>query len=122
MVGMKEKLGPGYDAWYARHRMVENQRVWRIAMEENPVTFLPDYERVWPETYSLADGFYHQLGCKCGSCIGPVGRLLKTLHVEQFKEVPWVRGASSPVPEPPDQLLPLLLDVEAIVLLHPDHG
>ena len=122
MVGMKEKLGDGYEAWYKRHRVVENQRVWRKVMEENPVPWLPDYERELPETYSLLDAFYHKPGCYCGSCVGPIGRLAKILHVDHFKDEPWVRAASSPIPEPPDRLLPLLQDVEAIVKSPQDHS
>ena len=41
MTGMKEKLGDKYPQWYERHRLVENQRVWRIAMEENPINPIP---------------------------------------------------------------------------------
>ena len=116
MVGMKEKLGDDYDRWYKRHRLVENQRVWRNTMKEVAVPFLPDYERVLPETYSLEEAFYHPSWCKCGSCCGPLGAIMKKLHVDHYKEEPWARGASSPSPELPDRLRPLLQAAAAIVL------
>lgn len=116
MTGMKEKLGDKYPEWYARHRMVENQRIWRLVMEENPMNTIPDYERALPETYSLAEAFYHRRGCQCGSCVGDIGKLAKALHANHFPEEPWVRGASSPLPELPRQLLQILRVVEEGVL------
>ena len=118
---MKEKLGPKYDAWYARHRIVENQRVWRIEAERNPMNTVPDYERTMPtETYSLEQAFYHPLGCQCGSCQGTLGRLIKVAHVNYFKDEPWVRGASSQTPTMPHQILLHLQAVEEEVLSNQD--
>ena len=120
MVGMKEKLGPKYDAWYERHRVVENLRVWKLQMEENPMHSIPLYERVMPETYRLDEAFYHPNDCRCGSCDGDMGRMCKILHATQFKKVPWVRGALSQLPEVPHQIQLLLQDVEAEVRSRPD--
>ena len=122
MVGMKEKLGDNYERWYKRHRLVEQYRVWKKTMEEVSVPFLPDYERELPETYSLIEAFYHPSWCKCGSCVSPLGLLMKKIHVDAHKEEPWTRGPSSLLPTPPDHLLPLLQDAAAIVLSPPDHG
>lgn len=120
MVGMKEKLGDDYDRWYKRHRLVENQRVWKKTMEENPMNLIPDYERTLPQTYSLEEAFYHRLGCTCGSCCGPLGRLAKILHVDHFPEEPWVRSAWSPIPTLPDPIWPHLRAAEEVVLSLPD--
>ena len=120
MTGMKEKLGDKYPQWYARHRLVENQRVWRKIAEDNPMNTIPEFERVLPETYSLIDAFYHSPGCRCGSCVGTLGALLKPLHKRYFKSEPWVRVASSPRREPPHRVQQLLLSVEAEVLSRSD--
>ena len=122
MTGMKEKLGDKYPQWYARHRLVENQRVWRIAMEKNPINPIPEYERTLPPTYSLEEAFYHPIGCPCGSCDGPLGSLCKYIHVTQAKDEPWVRGATSPLPQLPHQILRLLQDAEEVALSPPDHS
>jgi len=118
MTGMKEKLGDKYDAWYARHRLVENQRVWRLAAAENPIRAIAEYKRELPNTYSLADAFYHAKGCYCGSCEGELGIMAKALHENYFPEEPWTRSASTLVPEVPGQILELLRAVETAVLLH----
>ena len=120
MTGMKEKLGDKYPQWYARHRLVENQRVWRLAMEANPMNTIPEFERELPETYSLEDAFFHHEGCHCGSCVGTIGQLAKALHKMAFKDLPWVRGVASPLPELPHPLPQLLRDVEAEALSRPD--
>lgn len=120
MTGMKEKLGDKYPQWYARHRVVENQRVWRLAMEENPMNTVPEFKRVLPKTYSLSDAFYHFASCRCGSCVGLLGVLAKELHTNYFSDEPWIRGASSPLPELPDPILQILQVVEEEVLSRPD--
>ena len=118
---MKERLGDKYDAWYKRHRVVENQRIWNKELEENPIRLVPEYEREMPEeTYSLAQAFYHPIGCECGSCIDALGRLIKVAHVNYFKSEPWVRAASSPIPELPDRILRHLQAVEEEVRSRPD--
>lgn len=116
MAGMKEKLGDKYPAWYARHRIVEQQRIWKLVMEENPMKLIPDYQREMPSTYELDEAFYHYPGCPCGSCIGAIGKLAKVLHVERFKDLPFIRGAASPIPELPDQIQLLLQAVEEAAL------
>jgi len=116
MTGMKEKLGDKYPQWYARHRIVENQRVWRLRMEENPMNTIPEFKRKLPKTWDLAAAFYHFPSCYCGSCVGEIGVLSKALHEHYFPDEPWIRGASSQLPELPHQILQLLQDVEAKVL------
>lgn len=122
MVGMKEKLGEErYKEWYKRHRMVEQQRIWRIQNEQVFVPFLPEFEREMPpETYSLAQAFYHRIGCFCGSCQSDLAGIIKGIHVEYFKDEPWVKGASSQTPELPDQILRLLQGVEEAIQSNPD--
>lgn len=119
---MKERLGPEkYELWYRRHRLIENQRVWRKEMEANPLNLLPDYERAAPtDTYSLEQAFFHPIGCECGSCIDTLGRLIKIAHLDYFKDQPWVRGVTSPLPELPDQILDHLRSVEKQVLSNQD--
>lgn len=119
---MKGKLGDKYPQWYARHRLVENQRVWRLVMEDNPMKTVPDFERELPtDTYDLDQAFYHYPSCKCGSCVGEIGVLAKAMHKEYFPDEPWFRGALTTLPELPHQILLLLQDVEAKVLSPPDH-
>lgn len=121
MTGMKEKLGPEkYEIWYARHRIVENQRVWRLEMEANPMNTIPEFERVMPETYSLEDAFYHYRSCKCGSCVGPLGVMAKALHTHYFPSEKWLRGASNPPTVLPRLIREILLAVEEEVLSPPD--
>ena len=119
MTGMKERLGDKYPQWYARHRIVENQRVWRLEAERNPPGYIPEFERVLPETYSLEDAFYHAKGCPCGSCVGTLGILIKELHARRYPGVRWFRGAASPLPGLPDPILQLLRVVEEGVLSRP---
>jgi hypothetical protein len=121
MTGMKEKLGDKYDAWYKRHRVVENQRQWRIQAAENPMNTVPEFEREMPETYSLADAFYHAVGCYCGSCVGQLGVMIKGLHKQYYKKEPWTRAASLLVPELPGPILELLQAVETEVLSPQGH-
>ena len=118
---MKERLGDKYDVWYKRHRVVENQRVWRLEMEANPMNKVPDYEREMPpETYSLEQAFFHPINCECGSCIDTLGRLIKIVHLDHYKKMPWVRSASSQIPQLPHQILLHLQAVEEEVRSRPD--
>jgi|SRR6478736_9505186 len=117
---MKERLGDKYPQWYERHRLVENQRVWRLAMEANPMRTIPEYERTLPPTYDLAEAFYHSRTCVCGSCQGPLGVAVKLVHVKKFPKEPWVRGVVNPPPALPDQILQLLQVVEEAVRSRPD--
>jgi len=121
MTGMKEKLGEEkYKVWYARHRVVENERVWKLKMAENPMNTIPDFKRVLPPTYSLEEAFFHVKTCTCGSCVGEIGILAKAMHREYFPDLPWVRGASTDLPPLPRQVQELLRSVEKQVLSHPD--
>jgi len=116
VTGMKEKLGDKYPQWYARHRVVENERVWRLTMEDNPMNTVPDFKRVLPKTWDLDAAFYHHKSCPCGSCVGEIGVLAKALHSNYFPDEPWIRGASSPLPELPRRVLQPLRVVEEAVL------
>ena len=111
---------PGYERWYARHRIVENDRVRRLKAMENPVIVVDDEQRgELPETFSLAEMYWHPAECTCGSCISPMKREIKLIHAAT-RPLPRSIRASNPVPELPDPLLRHLQDVAAKVLSQED--
>ena len=110
---------PGYERWYARHRIVENDRVNRLKAMENPVIVLDDDARgPLPETYSLEEMYWHQSDCQCGSCINKeLKRVIKGLAA---KDGARSISPSSPVPPLHDQTLRRLQDASAEVLSKED--
>jgi hypothetical protein len=107
-----KKTDPGYARW----RAVEDQRVWRIANEKNPIVKLPVRERVMPATYSLEEAFWHKLTCDCACCQGFVAKAIKQVRLDMRPVPPAVKGLESRLPRLPDPLLRHLQAVEAEAL------
>ncbi|QKY80413.1 hypothetical protein SEA_PABST_55 [Microbacterium phage Pabst] len=57
MAGPKDLLTPEqYKHWYARHKMVEKERQWKIKLENNPINALPVHERgELPDTSTILE-------------------------------------------------------------------
>lgn len=106
MVGPKELLTPEqYKRWYARHKVVERQRLWKIKNEANPIKALPESQRgPLPETYSLAEMFWHPVACECGSCSCPIAKRIKDYRLSLKPVPPAVKALTSYLPELPSQV------------------
>lgn len=118
MSGPKDLLTPEqYERWLARHRVVEQQRVWRIELENNPIKAVPDEDRgELPQTFSIEEAFWHKLSCECGSCDSKLSRVIKQVRLDMRPIPPAVKSVVSLHPELPSQALPLLQDaVEAFL-------
>lgn len=113
---MPKKTDPSYARW----RLVENQRKWRIALEKNPIVVLELEDRVMPQTTSLLEAFWHKLDCDCPQCEGPYARQAKTIRMYTRPLPPAVKLVSSPLPELPRQSWLLLQAVSATAQSHGD--
>ena len=117
MAGPKDYLTPEqYERWYARHKVVERQRQWKVALEKNPINELPEEERgELPETYSLAEAYWHPIGCECGSCEGPAAEAAKQLRLSERPVPPAIKSVVSRLPPLPDHVRLHLQAVEEAV-------
>ena len=113
MAGIRELRGEEkYQLWLKRHVPVERQRKWRLINEANPIRALDEHERgPLPQTFSLAEMYWHPLACECGSCAGVVAQAVKQFRMSQRPIPPAVKSVVSRLPELPDQIVPHLRDV-----------
>lgn len=94
----------------ARWRRQENQRLWKIKNDENPIILIDEGVRVMPETFSFTEMFFHKLTCECGSCQGPIAKAVKQVRLDMRPVPPAVKSLVTHLPELPRQSLPLLRD------------
>ena len=122
MAGPKDLLTPEqYDRWYKRHRIVEQARQDRIKLEENPIKALPEEERgELPQTWSIAEAFWHKLGCECGSCSCKLSQQIKQVRMGMRPIPPAVKSVVSHLPSLPDRAQPLLRDAVSAFLSSQD--
>ena len=106
------------DASYARWKLVEQQRRWKIENDANPIVLIPMSDRVMPLTYSLEEAYWHPITCDCGSCQGR--KAVKQVRMGERPVPPAVRSVGSPLPPLSDQTLHRLRAVESEALLTPD--
>ena len=100
-----------YQRAMRRWRLKENERLWRIKNEKNPIIVIDDEEaRVMPQTFSLAEMFYHPHACECGSCLSIPAQAVKKVRMDMRPIPPAIKSLIRPLPEVPHQVLPLLLD------------
>ena len=118
MAGIRELRGEEkYQLWLKRHVPVERQRKWRIINEANPIKALDESQRgPLPQTFSLAEMYWHPLACECGSCLGLPARVVKQVRMDTRPIPPAVKSVVSRLPELPDPVALHLRDavVEAL--------